>query len=145
MITYAGLFFTAFLAATLLPFYSEVLFAGLLVEGHDPLALWSWATAGNTLGSAVNWALARYFLHFEDRRWFPFREKNLGRAQAWFQRYGVWSLLMAWAPVGGDALTFVAGLMRVRFGLFLLLVGIGKGARYAVVLWMVQGASAAAG
>jgi membrane protein YqaA with SNARE-associated domain len=142
---YLGLFFTALLAATLLPFYSEVLFAGLLVEGYEPFALWAWATAGNTLGSAVNWALARYFLRFEDRRWFPFREKNLGRAQAWFQRYGVWSLLMAWAPVGGDALTFVAGLMRVRFWLFLLLVGIGKGARYAVVLWMVQGAGRAAG
>lgn len=140
MIAYLGLFFTAFLAATLLPFYSEVLFGTLLVQGYDPLALWAWASAGNTLGSAVNWALARFFLRFEDRPWFPFREKNLGRAQAWFQRYGVWSLLMAWAPVGGDALTFVAGLMRVRFWLFLLLVAVGKAARYAVVLWMVEGA-----
>lgn len=140
MIAYLGLFFTAFLAATLLPFYSEVLFAGLLLEGYDPLALWAWASTGNTLGSAVNWALARFFLRFEHRRWFPFREENLGRAQAWFQRYGKWSLLMAWAPIGGDALTFVAGLMRVRFWLFLLLVGIGKATRYAVVLWTIEGA-----
>lgn len=139
MTTYVGLFFTAFLAATLLPAYSEVLFAGLLLQGYDPLALWVWASAGNTLGSVLNWTLARFFLHFEDRRWFPFKRSNLGRAQAWFQRYGVWSLLMAWAPIGGDALTFVAGLMRVRLWLFVLLVGIGKATRYAVVLWIVEG------
>lgn len=138
---YGSLFATAFLAATLLPAYSEILFAGLLLEGYNPFALWAWASAGNTLGSAVNWALAVFFLRYQDRRWFPFRTDRLGRAQRWFQRYGVWSLLMAWAPVGGDALTFVAGLMRVPFWLFLLLVGIGKSARYAIVLLLVQQAA----
>ncbi len=139
MTVYLSLFFTALLAATILPAYSEVLFAGLLMKGHDPLALWCWATAGNTMGSAINWALAVFFLRFRERRWFPFKEKSLQSAQSWFQRYGVWSLLMAWAPIGGDALTFVAGLMRVRFALFLLLVAIGKGARYAVLLWIIMG------
>ncbi|NGX16339.1 YqaA family protein [Wenzhouxiangella sp. XN24] len=137
MSVYVGLFLTSFFAATLLPAYSEILFGGLLIQGYDPLALWLWASTGNTLGSAVNWALARFFLRYKDRRWFPFRETKLARAQQWFQRYGVWSLLMAWAPIGGDALTFVAGLMRVRFWLFLVLVAIGKGTRYAVVLWLV--------
>lgn len=135
--TYFGLFTAAFLAATLLPAYSEILFASLLLQGLDPLALWAWASAGNTLGAAVNWALARYFLHFKDRRWFPFKDAKLERAQRWFQRYGVWSLTMAWMPIGGDALTFVAGLMRVNFWVFLGLVAIGKATRYAIVLWLV--------
>ena len=136
---YLSLFATAFLAATLLPAYSEVLFAGMLTTGYDPLALWAWATAGNTLGSALNWVMGRYLLHFRDRPWFPFKLGTLGPAQRWFQRYGVWSLLFAWAPVGGDALTFVAGFMKVRFDLFLLLTAIGKGARYAIVLGLVEG------
>ncbi|WP_338113780.1 YqaA family protein [Thiococcus pfennigii] len=136
---YLGLFLVAFLAATLLPAYSEVVFAGLLAAGYEPLALWAWATAGNTLGSAVNWALGRYLLHYQDRRWFPFRPATLAPAQRWFQRYGVWSLLLAWAPIGGDALTFIAGLMRVRFDLFLLLTAIGKGARYAILLGLIEG------
>lgn len=97
------------LAATLLPAYSEIVLASLVAAGHDPLALWFWASLGNTPGSAVNWVLGRYLLHFQDRRWFPFRADNLGRSQRWFQRYGVWSLLLAWMPVGGDALTFIAG------------------------------------
>ena len=134
---YFGLFLSAFLAATLVPAYSEILFAGLLSAGHDPLALWLWASAGNTLGSAVNWALGRYLLHFSDRRWFPFKEKSLATAQAWFQRWGVWSLLLAWLPVGGDALTFIAGVMRVHFGIFLLLTAIGKATRYAILLGVV--------
>lgn len=135
-----GLFLVSFLAATLVPFYSEVLLGGMLVAGHDPLPLWVVATCGNTLGSVVNWALARALLRYRDRRWFPFTAARLERAQAWFQRYGVWTLLLAWAPAGGDALTFVAGLMRVRLAPFVLLVGLGKGARYAVVLLLVEAA-----
>jgi membrane protein YqaA with SNARE-associated domain len=135
---YLGLFLGAFLAATVVPAYSEVLFAGMLAAGYDPFALWAWASAGNTLGSAVNWALGRYLLRFQDRKWFPFREENLGMAQRWFQRFGVWSLLLAWMPIGGDALTFIAGIMRVRFSVFFILTGIGKATRYAILLGLVH-------
>ena len=138
MEAYLGLFFSAFLAATLVPAYSEVLFAGLLTAGYDPLALLLWASAGNTLGAAVNWALGRYLLHFQDRRWFPFRADSLGAAQRWFNRWGVWSLLFAWLPVGGDALTFIAGMMRVPFWLFFILTAIGKTARYAILLGLLE-------
>ncbi len=135
MLAYSSLFLSAFLAATLLPFYSEVLFAGLIQAGYNSAALLFVATVGNTLGSAFNWALGRYFQHYKDRKWFPFKAGSLERAQNWFQRFGVWSLLLAWLPVGGDALTFIAGLMRVRFSLFLVLVAIGKGGRYAAILY----------
>ena len=138
MEAYLGLFLTAFLAATLLPGGSEILFVGLLSADHEPLVLWAWATAGNSLGAALNWLLGRYLLRFRNRRWFPFDPDNLGRAQTWFQHYGVWSLLLAWAPVIGDGLTFIAGLMRVGFGLFLLLTTIGKGARYTILLGLVE-------
>ena len=49
--------------------------------------------------------------------------RQIEKAQRWFQRFGFWSLLLAWAPIFGDALTLIAGIMRVRLGLFLLLVG----------------------
>ncbi len=138
MSAYLGLFSISFLAATIIPAYSEVALAGLLSAGYDPLALWAWATAGNTLGAVLNWVIGRYLLHFQDRRWFPVRLGSLERAQSWFQRYGVWSLLLTWAPILGDALTFVAGLMRVRFDIFVSLTAIGKGLRYAIVLGLVQ-------
>lgn len=134
MEAYLGLFAAAFIAATLLPFYSEALLLGLQAGGYDVGLLWLAATAGNSLGAAVNWALGRWLLRYSDRPWFPFKPDKLGPAQRWYQRWGVWSLLLAWLPVGGDALTFIAGVMRVSFPLFFLLTALGKGARYAVLL-----------
>jgi membrane protein YqaA with SNARE-associated domain len=131
---YLGLFTAAFVAATLLPFYSELALVGLLAAGYDAGALWFWATLGNTLGAAVNYVLGRWLMHWQDRPWFPFKRAQLGPAERWYGRWGIWSLLLAWLPVGGDALTFIAGLMRAPFWLFLLLTALGKGGRYAVVL-----------
>lgn len=129
-----GLFWTAFAAATILPFYSELLLVGLIKAGHEPWTLWAVASAGNTLGAVLNWFLGAFLMRFSDRRWFPARQKEVERAQRWFQRWGVWSLLLAWLPIGGDALTVIGGMMRVKLPLFILLVGIGKASRYAVVV-----------
>ncbi|AHK15997.1 MULTISPECIES: YqaA family protein [Thalassolituus] len=136
MISYLLLFSSAFLAATILPFYSEVLLYALLRDGGDPWILVAVATLGNTLGAVVNWVLGLYILKFQNKRWFYFSHKQIEKAQAWFQRYGVWSLLLAWLPLGGDALTLIAGIMRVKFWPFLLLVGIGKGLRYIFVVYV---------
>ncbi|NND45627.1 MAG: DedA family protein [Xanthomonadales bacterium] len=138
MASLLALFGSAFLAATILPFYSELVLFALLREGGNPVLLVVVATLGNTLGAVVNWWLGRYLLHFQDRRWFYFSREQVARAQHWFQRYGFWTLLMAWAPVGGDALTLVAGIMRVRLGLFLVLVGSGKALRYVSVVYLAE-------
>jgi membrane protein YqaA with SNARE-associated domain len=136
---YVSLFFSSLLAATLLPFYSEVILVGLLAANPQHWQmLWLVATLGNTVGAAINWLMGRYLLHFQHRRWFPFDPNKLGPAQRWFQRYGVWSLLFAWLPVGGDALTFIAGIMRVPFWLFWTLTLIGKGARYLLVILLAD-------
>lgn len=136
--SYLLLFITGFIAATLLPASSEVLLLALSQQGLDPATLWLSATAGNTLGSCVNWYLGREILRFKDRRWFPVSDSSLQRAQRHFKRYGYWSLLFAWLPVLGDPLTFVAGVLRMRFSLFVVLVLIGKSARYAVILLLAS-------
>jgi len=138
MISYLLLFGSAFLAATILPFYSEVLLYALLREGGDPLILVIVATLGNTLGAVVNWVLGLYLLRFQERRWFYFSRQQIEKAQRWYQRYGYWSLLMAWLPIGGDALTLIGGIMKVRLWLFLILVGTGKGLRYVSVVYITD-------
>ncbi len=134
MLEHGFLFISAFLAATILPFYSEVVLFAYLQQGLNPVTLVIAAAVGNTLGSAVNWALGLYIQRFKDRRWFYFSEKQMLRAQDRFQHYGTWTLLLAWLPIGGDALTLIAGVMRVRFSIFLLLVGIGKTGRYVAIV-----------
>lgn len=138
MISYLILFAASFLAATFLPFYSEVVLFALIREGGTVWLLVAIATVGNSLGAIINWALGRYLLHFRDRRWFYFKEKQIEKMQYWFQHYGVWSLLFAWLPLGGDALTFIAGMMRVRLIVFLPLVMIGKSVRYIALVYFTQ-------
>lgn len=133
------LFVSSFLAATILPFSSEIVLLALLQQGSDPAWLWLVATLGNTLGAVVNWFLGRGLLTFQDRRWFYFSPQQIQQAQSWFDRIGKWSLLLAWVPIVGDGLTLVAGVMRVRLVFFTLLVGVGKGLRYGVLLLLWQG------
>lgn len=135
---YFSLFLAAFIAATLLPFSSEILLSTYLLGGYSLAGLWLSATLGNTLGSLVNWTLGRQCLHWQDRRWFPFKPDKLHSAQRWFQGYGRFILLFSWLPVIGDPLTFVAGVMRVSLWWFIPLVLIGKGLRYAVIIWLVN-------
>ncbi|WP_350333726.1 YqaA family protein [Coralliovum pocilloporae] len=139
MFALASLFAIAYLAATILPFSSELVLAGLLAEGsHAPLLLFLAASLGNILGSVTNYGLGRLCLHWQHHRWFPVSEDALGKAQTWFQRYGQWSLLLAWVPVIGDPLTLAAGVLKVRFSLFLLLVSLSKMSRYAVIIGLFE-------
>ena len=54
-------------------------------------------------------------------------------------RYGRWSLLFSWLPLVGDPLTLVAGVMREPWWRFLLLVGLAKSGRYAVLAYLTLG------
>jgi membrane protein YqaA with SNARE-associated domain len=134
MMEYISLFFAAFLAATLLPAQSELALAGLLVLGDQPAwALIAVATAGNVLGSCTNWLIGRFCMRFQDKGWFPVKEASLDRAAKWYRRYGRWSLLASWAPVIGDPLTVLAGILREPFASFCRIVLVAKLGRYLVV------------
>jgi membrane protein YqaA with SNARE-associated domain len=130
---YGGLFLAAFTAATLLPAQSEALVVGLLLTDYAPWLVLAVASVGNVLGSVVNWFLGRGIERFRGRRWFPVSPAALARAEGWYRRYGRWSLLLAWAPIIGDPLTIVAGVLRETFLVFLLLVSIAKIGRYLIL------------
>ncbi|RUO41959.1 hypothetical protein CWE22_07385 [Pseudidiomarina aestuarii] len=135
---YLSIFLTALLAATILPVQSEILVVAAQQQGYNLWWLWVVASAGNTLGSVINYVLGRYLLQFQDRRWFPFKANTLEKGHWWFERYGKWSLLLAWTPFLGDPLTFIAGMLRLRFWQFLILVFVSKAGRYAVLLGIMQ-------
>jgi membrane protein YqaA with SNARE-associated domain len=135
---YVSLFVSGLIAATLFPASSELLLVALSQQGYLAWLLWLVATLGNTLGSCVNWFLGLELRRFQDRRWFPVSPQQLALAQRQFNHYGIWSLLLAWLPVVGDPLTLVAGVLRVRFVPFLVLVALGKGLRYAVLIFLAS-------
>lgn len=137
---YLGLFVAAFAAATLLPLQSEAVLVGLLAtERYQTWTLLAVATAGNVLGSVVNWGLGRSIERYRHRRWFPISLEKLEKAQRAYQRYGRGSLLFSWAPIIGDPITVVAGILREPFWSFLVLVTLAKAARYLVLIGLTLG------
>ncbi|MFC3531473.1 YqaA family protein [Vogesella facilis] len=125
----AGLAASAFLSATLLPGSSELALGALLLDrpGLWLLALLV-ATVANTAGSLSNVWLGR---RVPPRPLPP-------RAAAWFARFGPAALLLSWVPLLGDALPLAAGWLRLPWWPCLLWIGIGKFARYAVLVAGVQ-------
>ncbi|UTW54456.1 YqaA family protein [Kordiimonas sp. SCSIO 12610] len=136
---YWALFLNAFIAATLLPAFSELALSALLIEDiGEPVFLLLAATTGNILGSVVNWLLGKFII-VQDKIQTKYATKtSFKKAKGLFERFGVYSLLFAWAPIIGDPLTFIAGIFKIRFLPFIILVSIGKFMRYSLILLAIS-------
>ena len=135
---YLSLFGISFLAATILPFSSELSLAGLIsTSNFNNSLLLIAASLGNIFGSIVNWFIGFYSRNLTTKKWFPFKDKQIENSSKWFNKLGKWSLLFAWIPIIGDPLTLFAGLLRVRFLDFIILVAIGKVSRYLIIFYLM--------
>lgn len=147
----AGLFTLALLSATLLPLGSEAALLAL-ANTHANAQGWIWlaATLGNTLGGLVTYAMGRG-AHRLIGPTSPAPSSDAGTsaqlpsrpagrasalAQRWVQRHSAWACLLAWLPVIGDPLCAAAGWLRLPVWPCALFMTIGKGGRYAVLLWV---------
>lgn len=138
LLAFSSLFFSAFVAATLLPAQSELVLAGMTVKNVAPVwQLVCVAALGNTLGSATNWLLGRLCVRYRHKNWFPVKNEALEKGEVWYRTYGRWSLLLSWVPIIGDPLTLAAGLLREPFASFIVIVGVAKFTRYALVAFVV--------
>jgi len=127
------LFFSALISSTLFPGGSEALLIYRLHEGGDAYALVAIATLGNVLGSIITYAMGWLGNEAVHKKWLRMDANKVNRAEGWFSQYGQFSLLFAWLPVVGDPLCLVAGLLRSPFVWFVVLVSIGKLARYTLL------------
>ena len=119
----AGLFLSSFLAATLLPGGSEIaLFALLKLHPDLTTPALALATIGNTLGGMTTSALARLL-----------PQATLPGKSALVTRHGAPILVLAWAPIIGDALCAAAGWLRLPWWPCMLWMALGKGLRYIMV------------
>ena len=135
---YLSLFAISFLSATILPLSSELMLVGLIAtSNYDSLLLLIVASFGNVLGSVFNWTLGFYSKNLITKKWFPFKDKQIERSSKWFNKFGNWSLLFAWVPIIGDPLTLAAGLLKVKFIEFLILVSVGKVSRYFLIYYFI--------
>ncbi len=134
--TYLILFISAFASATLLPFGSEALLIYNIKEGFNIYVLLLIATFGNVLGSILN-----YYLGLKGEEYLVdkklVKQKYIDSSKRYFDRFGAFSLLFAWLPIIGDPITFIAGVLKYNFKLFLVLVVISKLGRYLFIALIV--------
>ena len=135
------LFFIAFVSATLLPMGSEPALFGLLKL--NPELFWPAilaATAGNSLGGALTWAMGLGSHRVLDR--YHHSRTHL-KALDWLERIGPKACLLSWLPIVGDPLCAVAGWLRLPFWPCFFYMTVGKLARYitmtAALLWLFPG------
>ncbi len=123
-----ALFASAFLASTLLPGGSEIALVYFAKQSQFTYAvLLLVATAGNTLGGMSSWLIGRLLN-------VATRNQHHARAVASLTKWGPAALLFSWVPIIGDPICVAAGWLRVRWPLALVLIALGKFARYAVIL-----------
>jgi len=136
---YISIFFLSFLAATIIPFSSEIGLLSYIAPGQfNNELLLIFASSGNILGSCVNYILGIYIIKFKTKSWFPFKDNQIIKATNWFNKFGIYSLFFAFLPIVGDPLTLIAGMLRVSFIKFIILVSLGKILRYILIYYGVS-------
>ncbi|MDX2359419.1 MAG: YqaA family protein [Crocinitomicaceae bacterium] len=131
---FIGLFLVCFLAATILPLTSEGVLVLFLISGFDPFTCLVVASAGNILGGLTNYWLGMIGHPDMIKKRFK-KPESYKRLRNAIDKYGYWLGLLSWTPILGDPLTIAVGFFRVRFWPFLLLMSLGKIARYWIIIF----------
>lgn len=134
---YWGLFLASFLAATILPFSSEVILAGMILGGYDITLCLILATLGNWLGGMSSYGLG-YLGNIERlEKWFGFKREKLPRFRLYIRKYGSYVAFFCWLPAIGDPLAVALGIFRSNVLNVAICMFIGKAIRYAVMAYFV--------
>ena len=124
-----GLFVMCFLASTIIPFPSEATLLFYLNSGmYSPGSILLVASLGNCLGGITSYLLGYYGRKILSK-------KQLLKSELLIQRYGFWAALVSWLPIIGDPLLVVLGIYRVSFWKTMVLMSLGKVARYQIDYW----------
>ena len=136
---YSLLFLLSFLAATVLPVGSEWMLVMMIVKGYSPECCVLVASVGNYLGGCTTLLIGWWGSEYIIQKFLRINEKQVMRARKQYEKYGSWSLFFSWVPVIGDPLCLVAGIFRINFLWFSLLVFSGKFFRYALLAYLSSG------
>ena len=126
--TELALFFSAFLAATIFPFSSEVAFVAALANDMPVLNAMFFASSGNVLAIILNYWLG--FWLYEKTKIKLTSSKIGTKSLEYGHKHGYFILFFTWLPIIGDPLTLVAGVLRLKFVWFVLAAGSLRIARY---------------
>ncbi|EGJ70544.1 hypothetical protein Bcop_0325 [Bacteroides coprosuis DSM 18011] len=138
---YWGMFISAVLAGSVVPFSSEAVLAALVhpSTGLDPMWCLIAASIGNIIGSSTCFALG----HLGKMDWlvkyFHMKPEKIEKMQAYLNRKSALMAFFAFLPIVGTLIVVALGFMRSNFWVVLVSMSIGKVLRYAIVIYVAQG------
>ncbi|MES2629326.1 MAG: YqaA family protein [Bacteroidota bacterium] len=139
LIVIASLFLGSFLAATIIPFSSEVMFVAALESASVPaITLVIVAGIGNTLGGLTGYWLGSLGKWKWLEKYFRVSQQKVESFRGRAKKYGYWLALLCWTPFIGDLLCIVLGFFRLRLAPVTVLMFVGKIGRYAVLAWLIS-------
>lgn len=131
---YIGVFVASFLAATILPFSSEVVLTGVLLGGATYLPCMIAATAGNFLGGMTCYWLGMIGKMEWIHKYLRLNTERLEKVRLWMQGRGAWMAFWVFLPGIGDFLAVALGFMRSNIWIVAASMLAGKALRYWI--WM---------
>lgn len=132
---YIGMFIGAFLAATVIPFSSDILLIQLIAAGGNPFITVTTATIGNWLGGLTSYWLGRLGKWEWIEKWLKVSREKLEKQKSAVDRWGSLLAFFSWVPIIGDVLAIALGFYKTKFAQSAIFMLIGKAARY--ILWAV--------
>jgi membrane protein YqaA with SNARE-associated domain len=125
-----GLFLGSFLAATVVPLYSDALYLGVLYAGCNPISCLIAATLGNWLGGLTSYGIGWVGRWEWIERWFHVKREKLERQRSRIDRWGIWLAFFTWLPFVGDLFAIALGFYRISPIKCALLMLLGKFLRF---------------
>lgn len=136
---YLGLFLSALIAGSILPFSSEAVLTVLVQMGLDPLYCLIWASIGNTLGGVFCYWLGYIGNMQWIEKWLKIKKEKLDKVEGFVRKYGAWMGIFGVLPWIGEAIIVMLGLMRSNAYYTTLTMFIGKAIRYALIILAIEG------
>ena len=130
---YWGLLLASFLAATVLPFSSEVVLAALIAAGMDVWTCILFATVGNAAGGVTCYYLGRLGKRAWLEKWLKIKPERVEKMSRWLHGKGAWMGFFGFLPAVGDIILVALGFMRANVPVVMTSMTIGKFARYLVI------------
>lgn len=135
---YIGLFLAAFLAATILPFGSEVVFVALLAAGLDPWTCTIIASVGNWLGGMTNYYLGRLGKTEWIEKYLKVKKEKIDKVHNWLNGKGASMAFFSFLPVIGDIIAIALGYMRANVYIVNITMFAGKFVRYVAIMYGIN-------
>lgn len=135
---YIGLFLASFLAATILPFGSEVVFVALLAAGLDPWTCTIIASVGNWLGGMTNYYLGHLGKIEWIEKYLKVSKEKIFKMHMWLNGKGASMAFFSFLPVVGDVIAIALGYMRANVYIVNASMFAGKFVRYVLLMYGVN-------